>query len=74
MMCIVSQRCLLEAVRRSGLLPLRYEVVLRDLGVQVSPGVRVPCLGSSFNLESTLVHELICELLVHELVVEHQDE
>ena len=55
-------------------LSLRYEVVLCDLSVRLSRGVRVPCLDSSFNLESMLVHELVCELLVRELAVEHRDE
>jgi len=41
---------------------------------RASRGVRVPCLGSSFRLESRLVHGLVRELLVPELVVEHCDE
>ena len=72
MMYTVSRRCLFDAVRRSGLLPLQYEVVLCDLGALASRGVRVPCLGSSFSLESRLAHELVRELLVRELVVEHR--
>ena len=63
-----------DAVRGSGLLPLQYEVVLRHLGVWVSCGVRVPCLGSSLNLKSMLALELVWERLVRELVVEHRDE
>ena len=44
---------------------------MRDLGVRVSRGVLVPCLGLSLNLESMLVCDLVCELLFRELVVKN---
>ena len=65
-MSIVSPRCLLDAVRQSGLL---VEAVLPifaiSSGLRVTRTVRVGLLGLSFSSES---------MLVRELVVEHRDE
>ena len=74
-MPIVSSRCLLVAVGRSGLL---VEVVLSIFansffGRFAKFGFPTG-LGLSFKLESMLVRELIRELLVRERVVEHHDE